>query len=489
VNLLPPVAHGAKTAVSHDGTILSQGRTMDPILPLFEDSLPTGEEQAPRAIQESQPSSLDGASAPTPRLRLAERDQIEMRLASLDQLLPPDDPVRVVWAMVQGLDVSPLLSKIRAVAGTAGRDATDPRILLSLWLYATAEGVGSARLLNVLCQKHLAYEWLCGGVSMNYHTLADFRVLHGEFLNRLITECVGTMLHEGLIDLKRVAQDGMRVRANAGASSFRRKPSLEKCLQEAEAQVKALKNQVEEDAGAATRRQAAAQKRAAEERVERIEKALEEQAQMVELRAEQHRTKGVKNDPDNIRASTTDPEARRMKFPDGGTRPGFNVQFATTTEGGVIVGVDVTNVGSDNGQMLPMVEQIEKRYGRSPEEMLNDGGFTTLSDIEKVEQEHGTKVYAPVKNAEKQQKVGKNPYQAHKKDGPGVAQWRQRMGTEEAKTIYRLRAQTAEWVNAGARNRGLYQVRVRGLQKTKCIALWHALTHNLLRLAALRSRK
>jgi transposase len=461
---------------------------MDEFLPFFEDSLPAGEEQAPCASEESQPSPVDSA-APSPRLRLAEREQIEMRIASLDQLLPPDEPVRVVWALVLGLDLSPLLAKIRAVTGTAGRDATDPRILMSLWLYATVEGVGSARTLNVLCQKHLAYEWLCGGVSMNYHTLADFRVLHGEFLDQLITECVGTMLHEGLIDLKRVAQDGMRVRANAGASSFRRKPTLEKCLQEAKAQVRALKNQVEEDAGAATRRQAAARKRAAEERVERIEKALEEQAKMVELRAEQHRTKGVKNDPENIRASTTDPEARRMKFPDGGTRPGFNVQFATTTEGGVIIGADVTNVGSDNGQMLPMVEQIENRYGRGPEEMLNDGGFTTLSDIEKVEKEHGVKVYAPVKNAEKQQKEGKNPYQAHKKDGPGVAQWRQRMGTEEAQTIYRLRAQTAEWVNAGTRNRGLYQVRVRGLQKVKCIALWHALTHNMLRLVALRSRK
>ena len=454
-------------------------------MPLFDESpLPSETPLASSPRQAKKP-----ATSSTARLRLAERHQMEMHVSSLDCLLPPDHEARVVWSYVQGVDLSALLSKIRAVEGGAGRGATDPRILLALWLYATVNGVGSARTLDVLCREHLAYQWICGGVSVNYHTLADFRVDHGEFLNQLLTESIGTMLHEGLIELKRVAQDGMRVRADAGAKSFRRKKRLEQCLQEAKTQVLALQNQVEEDAGAATRRQEAARERAAKERVERIERALAERVKLEEVRAEQQRTKGVKNNPDKIRTSTTDAEARRMKFPDGGTRPGFNIQFATTTEGGVIVGVDVSNVGSDCGQMEPMVQQIKDRYQQTPEEMLVDGGFATLTDIETVEQKHGVKVYAPVKNAEKQEKEGKNPYQARKKDGPGVARWRQRMGSEEAKTIYRERAQTAEWANAGARNRGLYQVRVRGLKKVRCVALWHALAHNLLRLTTLRKQK
>lgn len=436
----------------------------------------------PVAARRPEPSA-----PPQVRLRFAERTQGEMRIASLDQLLPPDHQVRVVWDYVAGLDLTCLLQQIKAVPGQPGRDATDPRILLSLWLFATIDGVGSARTLDGLCREHLAYQWLCGGVSLNYHTLADFRSQNVEALDQLLTDGVALLLHEKLISLKALAQDGMRVRASAGAASFRREPTLQKCLALAKAQVEALKNQVDENPQAASRRQEAARQRAARERQQRLEQALAERTKLLEKREQQRREKGVKFEAAELRTSTTDPEAARMKMPDGGTRPGYNVQFATTVQGGVVAGVDVSNVGSDGGQMQPMREQIEARYGERPQQMLVDGGFTTLQDIEQAEQE-STQVFGPVKNEESQKAKGEDPYQPKKKDGPGVAAWRQRMGTAEAKEMYKFRSATAEWVNAGARQRGMYQVLVRGRHKVLAIALLQALAHNLLRTVALREQ-
>lgn len=424
-----------------------------------------------------------------PRLRYAQRHQGEMRTDSLEQLLPPEHQVRLVWAYVEQLDLSVLLQDIQAVAGRPGQPANDPRLLVALWLYATIDGIGSARHLDRLCREHLAYQWLCGGVSMNYHTLADFRTQQPEFLRQLLTDGVATMQHQELIDLQRVAQDGMKVRASAGASSFRRQPTLEKCLAEAQQQVAALELQVHDDATAVSRRQEAARHRAARERQARLAQALAERQKLLELRTQQQREKGLKFQAEELRASTTDPEARKMKLADGGTRPAYNVQLATTTESGVIVGVAVTNSGGDGGQLAPMVEQLVEQHGQAPTAMLVDGGFTTLDDIETVHQDHQVQVYGPIKDEKKKPEQGIDPYQPRPKDGPGVAAWRQRMGTPEGKAQYRLRAQTAEWANAGLRQRGLYQVRVRGLQKVLAVALWHALAHNLLRWYALRQAK
>jgi transposase len=422
-----------------------------------------------------------------PRLRPVERSQVEMRCASLDQLLPPDHPARSVWDYVDQLDLTPLLLSIRAVAGQAGRDANDPRVLLALWLFATTQGVGSARELDRLCREHLAYQWLCGGMSVNYHSLADFRTDQVAFLDRLLTDSVAALLHQGVIELERVAQDGMKVRASAGASSFRRQKTLQQCLEEAQQQVQTLRVQVDEDQGAVSRRQEAARQRAAEERHARVRQALEERQKLLDLREQQKREKGVRFDPEELRTSTTDPQARRMKMADGGTRPGYNVQMCTTTRGGVIVGVAVSNSGADSGQLAPMIDQLQQRYGTTPKEALVDGGYTTLGDIENVCAKHGVEVIGPIKDEQKKTAQGVDPYQPGRKDGPGVAAWRRRMGTAEAKAVYPLRASTAEWVNAGARNRGLYQVRVRGLNKVLAVALLHALAHNLLRAEALRA--
>jgi transposase len=417
-----------------------------------------------------------------PRLRMAVRDQVVVRALALDQMLPEDDEARVVWDFVCQADLSELYASIQAVEGAPGRNAADPRILVALWLYATIKGVGSARELARLCERHLAYQWICGDVSMNYHTLADFRVSQGGLVDRLLSEQLAVLMQAGAVTLDCVAQDGVRVRASAGASSFRRGATLERCLWEAQQRVESLKAELTADPGVASRRQKAARERAARERQERVSAALEA---WEEVQAKKER-RGRDSLKTPARASTTDPDARKMKMADGGTRPAYNVQFATDTSSQVIVGVDVVSEGSDAGQLAPMQEHIEQRSGKRPRAHLADGGFSTIEELEKLNDPgEGRKLYVPVKNEERKRQQGKDPFLPQPGDKPAVAEWRQRMGTPEAKQIYRLRAATAEWVNAQARNRGLQQFRVRGLNKVRLIAMWYALAHNVLRMAAL----
>ena len=427
--------------------------------------------------QPQTPQSAVPAPTGRPRVKRANRHQVAMRTVALDALLPEDHQARLVWEYVEGLDLAPLYEPIRAVEGHAGRDAIDPKILMALWLYATLDGVGAARQLDRLCRDHVAYQWICGGVSVNYHTLSDFRTGHPALLDDLLTQSVATLMHEELVTLHRVAQDGMRVRASAGAASFRRRKTLEQCQAEAEEQVEALQKDLDADPGGSSKRQQASRRRAARERSERIRRALEE--------LEDVESKKKAAEKDKARASTTDPEARVMKMGDGGFRPAHNVQFATDTESQVITGVDVVNTGSDQGQMSPMVEQHQDRYDKVPDEVLVDGGFAKHEDIEKVSSpEPGMKVYAPVP---KPKKDDRDPHEPMGGDSEVIAEWRRRMGTAEAKEIYKERASTAECVNAIARNRGLRQFLVRGLAKVRAVVLWFALAHNLMRAAALRA--
>jgi transposase len=420
-----------------------------------------------------------------PRLRTAERQQVVMRMLALDQMLPLDDDARVVWAFVEQCDLSALYAGIRAVEGVAGRDTADPKILLALWLFATLKGVGSARELDRLCERHLSYQWLCGDVSLNYHTLADFRVEHAAVLDRLLTEQVAALMHTGAVTLQRVAQDGVRVRASAGKASFRRRETLEQCLAEAEAQVQRLKAEVQLDPAAASRREKTAKQQAADDRVTKVQAAL---TACAEVQAQKEK-RGRDSLKQPARASTTDPEARNMKMADGGFRPAYNVQFATDTASQVIVGVDVVNQGTDAGQLAPLVAQIAERTGVHPAEVLADGGYSTKDDLQALNQpEQGRKVYAPVKEEEKQLAKGQDPFAPRSDESPELTEWRTRMGTAAAKTIYKERASTAECVNALARQRGLTQFRVRGLAKVRTIAVWFALAHNLRRWAALRAQ-
>jgi hypothetical protein len=306
-------------------------------------------------------------------------------------------------------------------------------------------------------------------VSVNHHSLSDFRVGHVEFLDRLLTESVAVLMQQGAVELKRVAQDGMRVRASAGAASFRRQPSLTKCLRQAEEQVERLRRELEDDPEATSRRQKAARQRAAEERRRRVEAAL------VELPKVAAKKKAAERD--KARVSTTDPEARVMKMADGGFRPAYNAQLAVDTASQIIVGVEVSQQGTDPGHLVPMTEQIRSRYGKVPHETLADGGFAAHADILGAEA-LGTTVFAPVTTPRDPRR---DPHQPLPDDPPAIADWRQRMGTPAAREIYRERAATVECVNALARNRGLRQFPVRGIEKARATLLWLVLTHNLLR--------
>src|SRR4051812_6991873 len=419
------------------------------------------------------------------RLRMAERRQVELRAISLEDLVPADHRVRLVWRFVEGLDLSGFQAGIKAVEGQPGHPPAAPRILVALWLFATIEGIGSARAVARLCDEHIAYQWLCGG-GMNAKTLADFRVDHGTLLERLLVDSFTALVRAGVASPDRIAQDGVRVRASAGAASFRRDSTLEGCRSAAEQAVRDLR--AEGDPGALSRRQAAARQRAAEERERRVREAL---AVTRELRAQQEEkarreaeraarqaaqaTAGeaapAKERPKEPRDSTTDAQARIMKMADGGYRPAYNVQVASDTRSGAVAPVDT--VGSDMGKMAPMNEALAADYGQRPGQHLADGGFAKLADIADLAHA-GVVVYVPVptpRNAER--------YAPLPGDPPEVAAWRERMNTDDAKAIYKERAQTAECANAQARNRGLKQFLVRGLEAVTATALWYALAHNM----------
>src|SRR3954469_800257 len=285
---------------------------------------------------------------PPPRLRLADRQQV-LPAMPLDDLLDSDHQARVVWDFCLGLDLSDFYDRIGSREGGPGRAAIDPRLCIALWLYATLEGLGSARALVWLCQNHNAFRWIVGGVSVNHHTLSDFRVDHVAFLDQLLTHSVAVLREQGLVDLNRVAHDGMRVRASAGAASFHRKATLEECLAEAEDQVARLEEELEDDPAAPSRRHAAARGRAARERAERLKQALE---RLPELEARKEA-----GEKDKARASGTDAAATVMKMADGGYRPAYNIEFGVATASLVIAAVEVITSGSDAGQITPLNDQ------------------------------------------------------------------------------------------------------------------------------------
>ena len=410
---------------------------------------------------------------PDPRLRRADRQRLIPSMP-LEDLLESDHQARLVWDFCNSLDLSALYDSIRSRQGGPGHPAIDPRLCVALWLYATLEGVGSARALARLCCEHHAFRWIAGGVTVNYHTLADFRTAQLDFLDGLLTHSIAVLREQDLVDLNRVAIDGMRVRASAGAASFRKKQTLEEHLAEAKDQVDRLKEEMDDDPAAGSRQQAAARERAARERQQRLEEALK---RLPELEA-----KKKPDEKHKARCSTTDAEATVMKMADGGYRPAYNVQFAACTDGQAIVGVSVITTGSDMGLISPMLEQIEERTGFRPKEALADGGFAKHQDMERAEAK-GTTVYVPVPEPKDETRDRHAPLET---DSEAIASWRKRMKTDEAKEIYKDRAATVECVNAQARNHGLVRLLVRGAEKVLAVALWQALAHNVRRYFSLR---
>jgi len=429
--------------------------------------------------------------------RRANRRQIEFRACAWDDLLPDDHQARIVWQFVEGRHLSPLGERIPSVAGEAGRPAIDPRILTAWWRYATLRAVGSAGELDRRCgeQGELPFQWIGGGVWLNHPTFSDFRTQHVEFPEGVLTDSVAALLEQEPVAMDRLAQDGLRVRASAGAASFRRQPTLEECLAEAESQREALKAELETDPAAASRRPQSARPRAAEERRDRVPAALN--------RMPAAEAKQKKDEQGKARVSTTDAEATVIKMGGGGLlphrqqgRPAFNVPFATATQTPVIAGALVTNCGSDQGEMLPMVKPLQERDDQVPDEYLVDGGCAKKEDIERLdpapddETSSGTTLYAPVQQPKKETRDPHQPRAGGPPLGPPkIAAWRTRMGTDEAKQISQQRAATAECVNAIAGNRGLRQFNVRGRLKAKAVILWYVIAHNLMRTVALRAER
>jgi transposase len=420
------------------------------------------------------------------RLRVPERRQMEWVSQCPDDLVGADHPVRLIAAVVEKLDVSGFEAAIKARAGVAGRDTTDPRLLIGLWLYACIRGIGSARELARRCTESTPFRWLCGGVTVNHRLLSDFRTDHGAALDELFSQVIASLVDKNVVAVSRVSQDGVRVRVSAGASSFRREERLQELLTKARQHVEQLRRQVDSPQQAALSvRQRAARKRAAAEKLERLQEAIAQLPELKQKQAEAARLAGQGKRGQQIRArqprvSTTDALARVMKMPNGGFNPAVNVQVATDTQSRAILGVEVTNEGSDNaGLSEPMRRQVEQRTGGNVEQHLIDGGYMRSQDIERAHAQ-GVELFVPPKPARSPHHRGRE-LEPRRGDSPAVLGWKQRMACEEGKEIYKERAATSETVNADLRcYRGLSQFTVRGHNKIRCVALWCALAYNLM---------
>ncbi|HET8646207.1 MAG TPA: transposase, partial [Vicinamibacteria bacterium] len=398
------------------------------------------------------------ATPPVPRYRPIDRSRASA--VSLDEQLPEDHPVRAVWGFVCQLDLGAFRRPAKAVVGRPGAPLLPAELLFALWLFATTEGVTSARLLAEKCTRDLPYQWLCGGEPVNYHSLADFFADHGAALHGLFVEHIAALRQQGLIDLAQVTLDGRKVPANASKDRYRREGTLRRHLDEAAQHLQQLEAQRQGAAGASAR-QAAAQRRAARERHERLQRAVA----VVRQRQEQRRQANRKaSPPEGARANETDPDAAKMKMPDGGYRQAYNAETVTDVGSGLIVTVAVTNQGSDNGQLGVMMDQLHREQHTLPQAVLSDSGFVDQADVGRLEQQR-VHVLMPPKNERQEQAKGQDPYARKRRDSDAVATWRARMGEPAARQQYRRRAPVAEGVHAQQANRGWRRFRLRGLAK------------------------
>lgn len=471
-----------------------------------------------------------------PRYEAINREQLCWRHVDVERLIGEEHPARAVWEFVGKLDLRGYQEEARAVEGKAGRPGWDPRLLISLWVYGYGTGVGSARAIEEMCEWEPAYQWLTGAVVVNAHTLSDFRVKHEAALKELFVQVLGLLSSDGLIGLERVMQDGTKIRAQAAQDSFRRKERVEQALAKAREQVEAVQALSEEET---SRRVAKARKRAARERQERLEAALEEFNQLAE----------EGKDKEKRRVSTSDPEARIMKQPDGGFAPSYNVQIDTDAKNCVVVAVGVVQAGNDFEQLEPGIERVEQNHGKTPQEVVTDGGFVSRDNIVAMKG-RAIELIAPCvdeagKGASSYEGRGVSPeyyssafvydaptdsyrcpqgkilkyegkeerhlqmsyrYRAQRSDCQGcavknqccpgnrvtgrsvhrgeelaeVTEFRQKMATERAREIYKTRAQVAETPNLWIKAKfGLRQFSVRGLRKVGMEALWACLTYNI----------
>jgi transposase len=433
-------------------------------------------EKTPWLFEETQPHSDDAGTAKgaggKARMEEPQRAQGEMRFEFPEDALEPSHPARVIWNVLGKTNLSAFSKDCGAIEGAAGRSLKSPRMLLALWLYALSQAVGSAREIARLVKSDVAYRWIAGNVEISHQKLSQFRVGYGEALNQLMTDILATLMNQGLLSLAVVAQDGTRTRAAASAPSFRTYGSLLQCRAQAKLHVKAVLAAADDPEY--TRAQHAARAAAARDYQNRVEAAI---ATVNDLQSQRSPSDAP------ARASTTDAEARVMKMGDGGFRPAYNVQYAVAGSemGGprTIVGVNVTNVGSDMGSMAPMVEQVHARTGQRPGVLLADGGHAKSEDISATRRMGVDVIVPPAETAK--------PIFKLKADGadPEVIAWRERMETEEAQQLYRSRAGLVELANAHQKtHHGITQVLVRGAAKVTCVILLNAIASNILQHAS-----
>lgn len=492
------------------------------------------------------PPQHEAQAAPTPppipaepRLQPVNREQLCWHAVDVEKLVGPDHLVRAIWELVGRLDLSRYTRTVKAVEGVAGRDAYDPRLLISLWIYAYSQKIASAREVARRCGYDPAFQWLTGMGVVNYHTLADFRVEHDQALDKLFAQLLGVLSSEGLVSLENVVLDGTKVKAAASGNSFHREKSLRAHLAAARQRVQEMGDPRQEESN---RRAVARQQAVAKEKVERLEQALEEMKKV--QAAPQARVEESER-----RVSETDPEARNMKQSDGGYAPSHNVQIATDAAHGIIVGASVTQAANDQHEMVAGLAEVERQSGQRPEHLIVDEGYTTRENILEAAdlgvdlvgsslepdgeattrrlQQRGVEAafypdrftYDASRNiytcpqgkvlpyrTTKHDRVGveRKVYQARPSDCrdcpfrqqccPGaksrslvrsvpvaeVAAYRAKMQTAAARSLYRLRAPVAEFSNLWLKAKlGLRQFAVRGLRKVRCEVLWACLTYNI----------
>ena len=409
------------------------------------------------------------------------RYQLEMNVSCLDQLIPQEHRARAVWDFVDKMDTSPCFLDINSFYGEAGRPASSPKVLFALWIYSILDGNTSARKLEELCKNHNVYKWIAGGIPINRTMLAEFRSTNSIKFDDLLTNCLAVMVQAGLIKDEDFSQDGTRVKANAGFGSFRRMETLENLNEEITNYLKEL--HAKDAASAYERRQKEAEIRIEEERRNRVGEALKNLEQAIDLKKKQGEKIGQppkEEELKDVRASTTDPEVRKMKMGDGGFRLAYNVQFATGLNSRVIYGVDVVNT-LDPGTAPRMMGRVHSRLRvlglQGAKNWFGDAAYSGKDDIDVVAYFFpDCRYYAPPKT-----KKGIDPKKPQKGDSEAVSKWRKLIGTEDVENSYKQRSSTAEYSNAAVKNKGMTKFSMRGLVKVKGEAITYAIAQNVAR--------
>jgi transposase len=418
-----------------------------------------------------------------------DRAQLRWDMVDLDSQLPDDHRARLVWAFVESLDLSEFYDRIKARDSVAGRPATDPQVVLAVWLYATLEGIGSARAIDRLCQQHAAYRWLCGGAPINHDLLAEFRRENAALLDRLLTQSVTGLIAEKLITLEELAIDGTKVRAHAGRGSMSKRKRLESIEQAVAERVAELKSELDTDPAEPERRCKRRALQAAEERARRVKQAQQKLAELEQEKAERAKThpteEAKKGEP---KVSVSDPDARLMRLPDGAAAPAWNVQVATAD--GFIVEIDPTDRRQDSGTAPGLVEKVAERCGRAPQRLLADTTAMTQDDIVKLAEQHpDLTVYSPPPSERPNvtAKTLRTRRRRRRHEPPPVMAWRARMASEEGQEVYRRRKLT-ERAHGIIKTRGMTRFLVHGREKVRSVCLLQALALNLSWANTLRRR-